>query len=142
MGLAATKMTGNYGVVALDSLFGKDVQKLTVACEKIMHNWIYRYEGCYLSPTRPRPSRVWGQEGVSFRELTEIWKAENPEEVRKEQESRKKWEENRDKQFRVVYGIAKRHGLYLEWCGNGSVPEGDRFLVYQNHETIAKLQCW
>ena len=142
MGLAATKMTGNYGVIGLDILVGKDVKKLTTACENIMHNWLYRYDGCYFSPSRPRPSRFRRQEGVSFRELTEIWMEENPDEVEKEKESRGKWEQNRDRQFKIVYGIAKRHGLYLEWCGNGSVPEGDRFLVYKNQDVIAKLQCW
>jgi len=63
------------------------------------------------------------------------------EEEAKEKTSRREWEEQRDKQFRIVYGIAKRHGLYLKWDGNSNPCCGDRWEIFRNGECIGRIQC-
>ena len=69
------------------------------------------------------------------------WYDEHPEEAKKEQASRKKWEKDRDKQFYIIYGIAKRHGLYLKWHGNDAPRCGDMWDIYKGAKLIGKIYC-
>ena len=45
-----------------------------------------------------------------------------------------------DKQFRSIFGICKRHRIYLKWCGNSVPTCGDQWLVYQKGMCIARIQ--
>ncbi len=54
-----------------------------------------------------------------------------------DEESRKNWELERDRQFNIAYGVAMRHGLYVEWLGNNSVCRlPDQFMVYKKGKYI------
>ena len=131
-------------------IFGSDSEKLLNACYQVYQDWLYPYAGCYHSPSRPTFSdaraltNVLKDESVGsiLKSLIFEWKEDHPEEFAKEQHSRKEWEENHDKQFRIIYGIAKRHGLYLEWLGVGSPCYGDQWIVYKNKKEIACIHCF
>lgn len=137
------------GEIKLEDLFGKDAKRLEKACDNIMDNWLYKYKGCYRA-NYPSLSEVWKTTDIpKGSSLAKVWKQaikdwyeDHPGEKEKVENSRREWEENRDRQFRIVYGIAKRHGLYLDWCGNGSVSCGDRWIIIKDHKEIAKLQCY
>ena len=138
----------NYVTIDPADLFGKDAARLLTACEKAFHHKLRPYEGCYRSPSRPRisDSRKNASEGTSFiafyRAALAKWEKENPEEVQKEQESRKAWEAERDKQHRIIFGIAKRHGIYLQWHGKSSAACcPDQWTIYRKHESIARICC-
>ena len=130
-------------------LFGKEAKQLLEACNMVCQNWLYKYEGCYRSPSRPSLREVLDTtmstpRGVlaTYKAIVAEWEAANPEEAQREKLSRKEWEEKRDKQFRVIYGIARRHGLYLEWYGSGSVAcYGDQWAIYKNGKRIGRIQC-
>ena len=47
-----------YCTVTLDNLFGKEVEKLNFSCNKIMKNWLHKYDGCYISPYKPKLRQV------------------------------------------------------------------------------------
>lgn len=139
----------DYGVpIKLESLFGKDAKQISDVCRNVMHNWLYPYDGCYRAD-RPKLSELrrslFIPDGSNF--ITEYkafligWYENNPDEKAKEEQSRKEWEKRRDKQFRVIYGIARRHGLYLKWHGNSNPCCGDQWDVYKNHEQIARICC-
>ena len=132
-------------------IFGKDAKRLLAACNIAFHNWLPsgRYEGCYCSPSRPTLSDFretfdiskGGSLIAAFKAKMAAWESDNPEEVAKEQLSRKKWEDNCDKQFRIIYGIAKRHGLYIKWHGNSSPCCGDQWTIYKHNDRIARICC-
>lgn len=113
--------------IAINKLFGKDSARISKACYCIMENWLYPYKDCYLPASRP---------SLPYRKK---WYNEHPEEKEKMESSRKEWEEQRDKQFRIVYGIAKHNHLYIKWCGNSSVSRGDEWVINKNGKSIAFL---
>ena len=133
-------------------IFGKDANRLLEACNKAFHNWLSsgEYEGCYHSPSRPTLRDIRkihdSSKGetlfATYESVMTEWETANPEEVAKEQLSRKEWEENRDRQFRIIYGIARRHGLYLDWHGHSSGSCcGDQWTVYKHNNRIARICC-
>ncbi|MCI8396766.1 MAG: hypothetical protein HFJ52_03705 [Clostridia bacterium] len=134
--------------IKLESLFGKDAKPFSDACRKVMHDWLYPYDGCYSAnhPLASELRRILSvPEGSNF--ITEYkaflakWYEENPDEKEKEERSRKEWEAQRDKQFRIIYGIARRHGFYLKWHGNSNPCCGDQWEIYRKHERIARICC-
>jgi len=132
------------------TLLGKrDTKRLLDACSEVKRNWLYPYEGCY---TANRPTMTEAREflvipegscfGTEYKALLREWYNDNPAEAAKEKASRKEWEAQRDKQFRIIYGIAKRNGLYLLWLGNSNTACcGDQWEVYKDHESIARIYC-
>lgn len=133
-------------------IFGKDANRLLKACNSAFHNWLPsgKYEGCYRSPSRPTLRDVRETINISkgdsliaaYKAAMVAWESANPEEVAKEHLSRKEWEDNRDKQFRIIYGIARRHGLYLDWHGTSSAACcGDQWTIYKHNERIARIYC-
>lgn len=131
-------------------IFGKDAKRLLKACDTVFKNWLTsgQYEGCYRARSRPTLEDV--RKNVSkvdnimdaYKAAMAEWETANPEEVAKEQASRNEWEKKRDKQFRIIYGIARRHGLYLEWYGvNGVACCGDRWTIYKQKKCIARICC-
>ncbi len=116
------------GGIPLSKLFGKDTERLYKACQKIMYCWLYKYKGCYIPENRPYPPFI------------KMWLKEHPEEKRKMELSRKEWEAKRDKQFRIVYGIAKKHHIYMEWCGKETSSCGDDWVIKKNGEEIGYLR--
>ena len=139
-----------FTIVDPAEIFGKDANRLLEACNRAFHNWLRKYEGCYRSPSRPTLGDVRKTLNISngdsffaaYKAAMTAWESANPKEVAKEHLSRKEWEEIRDKQFRIIYGIARRHGLYLEWHGTSSAAcYGDRWTIYKHNECIARLCC-
>ena len=134
--------------IKLETLFGKDASKLSKACKNVFNNWLHPYRGCY-HPDCPDAYALYKElvipEGSNF--MTEYkafmmkWYSEHPEEAQKEADSRKEWETKLKKQFRVVYDIAKRRGLYLKWYGRCNPCCGDRWGVYKGQEQIAVISC-
>lgn len=45
-----------------------------------------------------------------------------------------------EKLFKIVYGIARRHHLYLEWCGKGCACEPDRWEIYKKGKRIGRIE--
>ena len=140
-------------------IFGKDTSRIIKAFDKVLDHWLYPHQGCYRSPYRPTCEKVRKEINLSKENIESIaieilidaidllaaymaandaWEATNPEEVAKEQLSRMEWESNRDRQFRIIYGIAQRHGLFLEWHGYGC---GDQWTIYRHHKPIARIYC-
>ncbi len=116
--------------IPVKELFGKDSARLVRACCNVMENWLHPYKDCYIPENKP---------ALPF--LKE-WYKEHPDEKVKRDSSRKDWETQRDKQFRIVYGIAKHHHLYMRWCGNGSVSCGDKWVIDKNGKTIAYIYVY
>lgn len=132
----------------MSKIFGKDSEALYQACSRLMNLSLYPYKDCYradhptLSEVRnyvvvPEGSTF----GTEFKRILKKWYDEHPEEKAKEEQSRREWEEDRDRQFRIIYGIAKRHGCYISWHGNSSPRCPDRFEVYRGTERIARICC-
>ena len=125
-------------------LFGNDATKLFEACKIVMENWLHPYADCYRA-NYPNMSEIRKEVGTDnfaakFKAFMKQWYAQNPDEALKEISSRKEWEENRDKQFRIIYGIAKRHRLYLKWHGNNDVACcGDEWEIYKNNQAIGRI---
>lgn len=129
-------------------IFGKDADRLLKACAKIFENSLYPYEGCYKSLFRPTLREVRAlaiTEGKNlalvYRDMVKAWEEENPEEIAKERLSREEWENNYQKQFRIIFGIAKKHRLHLEWHGEDSPSFGDRWTIWQKKERFARIYC-
>ena len=81
-----------YCTVTLDNLFGKEVEKLNFSCNKIMKNWLHKYDGCYISPYKPKLRQVRsftipeGETLISeYKKLLEKWYLMYPEEAKKEE---------------------------------------------------------
>ncbi len=55
----------------------------------------------------------------------------------------KKTEKTEQDLLKKIFGIAKRHHVFITWCGNAtSVPDPDRFFVSgRGHEMLAFIQC-
>ena len=134
--------------INLESLFGKDAARLSKACYNALHNSLHPYNGCYRA-NRPslfqmRNDLVVPEESTlisEYKRFLERWYAEHPEEAEKERLSRESWEMYRDKQFRIIYGIAKRHGFFLKWHGNGNPCCPDQWDVYKEHQQVARICC-
>ena len=97
-------------------IFGNETKKLYDSCVVVMRSAFMAYDGCYRSPLRPnfaKMKEIAAMEGKTFFEVLKEWEQKNPEEIKKEDESRKEWQDNVDKHFRIIYGIAKRHHVYL-----------------------------
>lgn len=60
---------------------------------------------------------------------------------RADRQACKEWETMNSKQFKIIYGIAKRYGLYLRWHGNRNPCCGDQWEIYKNHVQIARIYC-
>lgn len=138
----------NYEAINPEALFGKDAQRMLNACDKAKRNWIHPYDGCYRAnyPGITELKKILViPEGSSFgtecKAFLKQWYAEHPEEEAKEKASRKEWENQRDKQFKIIFGIAKRHGLYIKWHGNSNPCCGDQWDVYKNNQRIARICC-
>ena len=134
--------------IKLESFFGKDAEHISNACRKVMHDWLYPYDGCYYAnhPKIFELSKILSiPDGSNFiteyKAFLEKWYEKNPDEKAKEEQSRKDWEERRDKQFRIIYGIARRHGLYLKWHGNSNPCCGDQWEIYKKNKQIARICC-
>ncbi|MCI8621014.1 MAG: hypothetical protein HFJ50_04535 [Clostridia bacterium] len=135
--------------ISLESLFGNETKDLSKACRKVMVNWLYPYADCYISKrptlseflknttTDDRKSKI-----AEYRALVEQWYLEHPEEREKEEESHKNWEMRRNKQFSIIYGIAKRHHLFVKWNGNGNPRCGDQWEIYRKKKRIGRICCF
>lgn len=127
-------------------LFGMSAKRLMTACNKVMDYALRPYDGCYRAPNRPSVKDLYIERnmdenfGSQLKATMAKWREENPEEFAKEEASRKEWEFEREKQFRIIFGIAKRKGLYLKWYGEGScVCMPDQWEVLKNGEPIARI---
>ena len=142
-----------YCMVTLDTLFGCEVKKLNISCNTIMKNWLHEYEGCYVSPYKPKFSTFkklnisnsndfgGGSVASEYKKFLKHWYLNHPEEKEKEDESKKLWESQRDHQFNVVFGIAARHHIYIKWCGKCNPSLGDQFDIYKNNVRIGCIHC-
>ena len=128
--------------ILASEFFGKDAMRLYNACQIVMRASFRKYEGCYFSPYRPgmRTLRATADRtGKTLIEVNKEWEMRNPLEVEKENKSRKEWDENVARQFRVIYGIAKRHHVFLRWEGRGSVCEPDRWTIIIKNKEVARI---
>lgn len=150
MGYAYIVNVDNDTIVNPTEIFGKDANRILEACYSAYRNWLHKYEGCYRSPFRPTLNDVRKTGNFSkgesliaiYRTTLDAWESANPKEVAKEQISCKEWENNRDKQFCIIYGIARRHGVYVDWHGTGSVVCcGDQWTIYKHNKRIARIFC-
>lgn len=122
-------------------LFGKEAQKLLAACYQVLHAKLYPYEGCFHASTRPtiidlKRLGMTGAELISaYKAEINEWKVTNPVDFAKECASRANWEENYQKQFRIIYGIARRHKCYLTCDGL------DKWTIYKNNAAIGRICC-
>lgn len=142
----------NFTLIDPAEIFGKDAKPLLTACRIAFRNWLPsdKSKNCYLSPYRPTLNDIRRTINISkgndfitaYRAAMSEWEANYPEEAAKEQLSLKKWENNRDRQFRIIYGIARRHGLYLYWHGtDSSACCGDQWTIYKHHKRIGRICC-
>ena len=134
------------------ALFGNDARKFLQACEQIYHDWMHPYDGCYRAPmphwsfeylkmNKPEEMTVLEY----YKSLKDQWNAEHLDEVKKEIESKEAWKVKHSHAFKTIYGVAKRHGYYIEWFGNSSPCCGDQWEVrIPNHpeQHVARIYYW
>lgn len=131
--------------IPAEEIFGKEADRMHEVCKKILHHSLRPYEGCkranYQEVKAIREELIANGETTGLlRKAYDIWMERNPEKAEAIQESHREWEAERDRQFRILYGIAKRHGVYLKWYGKGSVcccP--DMWEVRKGREAIARI---
>ena len=130
----------------LKFFFGRDSKRMYRACKMVMNDWLYKYEGCYHAnhPSRielKRTLRV--PEGSTFKDKAkkaiDQWYDEHPGEREKEVASKEAWTCENKRHFGIVYGIAKKHGLYMEWLGDGNPSLGDQWIIHKKHKRVAIL---
>ena len=130
------------------TIFRNEAKRLFKACEKVKSYKMFRYEKCYHAP-KPSFFKMKKEGEVAnfheYKEFLKTWYSEHPEEYAREQESKRKADEEYARQFRIIYGIAKRHHVRLEWDGedqNCCMP--DRWEVYKNGKRIGRInmQCF
>ena len=125
------------------TLFGKDTEKLFDACYKVMHDNLFPYEDCYHA-SKPSFFRMKKAGEVAdiheYREFLKKWYTEHPGEFDREQESKRQFEENYARQFRIIYGVAKRHHIHLVWDGeNSTCCMPDCWEIYKKGECIGRI---
>ena len=130
--------------IPMEELFGKDAGKMYDTCKKIMHMALFPYEGCYCAPIPSVSSIKTLLRTTDIKRVMEYrkqWYVEHPEEKKKEEESKAKWDEEYARYFRVLYGISKRHNIHIEWGGNKDLATfcPDKFEVYKHRERIARI---
>ena len=131
--------------IPAEEIFGTEADRMHDVCEIILRNALRPYEGC-LHPNYDEVKAIKadlvasGVANHSLRDAYDIWMECHPEEAEEIKASRKAWEEERDRQFRIVYGIAKRHNVYLKWHGVSTIcccP--DMWEVYKGREPVARI---
>ncbi len=95
----------------LEYFFGKESQKMYEACKKVKNFWLY-------------PNQWY----VGSDEMTD------PE------EAKKAWETEKKRAFNTVYGIARRHGCYMKWLGDGNPSLGDQWIIHYRNKIDAYLR--
>ena len=132
----------NASEISLETILGNDTERLLEACAQVTYNWLYPYEGCF----RVKGLYVPGMFPHEYKEALEKWYSEHPEDKARYDASRKDWEAERDRQFRIVYGIMKRHHLFILWHGSGHVCVcGDRWTIFRNktsEEILGYIDCY
>lgn len=125
--------------------FGKDAEKLLKACMALRKMWPQPYKDCYRAPC-PTSSELREKlvipEGSSFgKEVMKAinnWYDEHPGERELEEASRNAVDAHQNKQLRIIFGVAKRHGYLIKQ----DLPSyGDRFTVYRNGHQVARIYC-
>ncbi len=146
--ISIVKLSNPSNAVNVVSLFGNDGKRLSDACIQIMENHLYPYNGCYYSVSKPRMIDFYRSNDnlviakEAFRAAMKEWKEEFPEEVRKEETSRKTWEAQSTEQFCIIDSIAKNHHMHIYWLGNSKCCcEPDRFLIYKDSKCFGMIQC-
>lgn len=145
---------GRHGeVIKPEALFGKDAERMYEACKKAFHNSLRPYEGCYIPAGLPKVMEIGmqleKQKGCkpTIRDIKEaLDKAresfynEHPKELKAYVDSRQNWEYERDRQFRIIYGIAKRHHLSVDWYGKDkSCCCPDQWEILKNGKSIGRI---
>ena len=104
-------------------IFGKDANRLLEACNRAFHNWLPNGKYAFVAAMTKL-------ESADYEAVNEDFYCG-------------KWEDYRDKQFRIIYGIARRHGLYLEWHGTSSAAcYGDQWTIYKHNKRIGRIYCF
>lgn len=140
--------------IPAENIFGKETQRLYKACRLIMDYDLHPYRGCK-SPDYAEirvikaELEAAGAADSTLRAARDLWLERNPTKAAEIAESHRQWEAERDRLFRVVYGIAKRHGVFLDWHGKGKTcccP--DQWEVYKSRkhyerrDSFARIQMF
>ncbi len=136
-------------VIPPKELLGDDYIKVIVAIKIIKENWLNPYYGCYKADVpsledfrKKKPNLRNANRIVSeYALFIEQWYKDHPDEIRREEGSRKLWEKNNEKQFNIVYNTAIEHGLYMKWLGTIETSSGNMWDVFSDKERIARIYC-
>lgn len=100
-----------------------------------------KYEGCYVSPTRPRKEdfhdKIEVPKGSTFlneftSKVVRPWEEANPEEVAKEKDAIAKRDDEFCKMRNSIYSIADKLGLFVTWgWENQAEPDPGKWLIYK-----------
>lgn len=131
--------------IPAEEIFGTEADRMHEVCKKVLHHALHPYEGCktpnYAEIKAIKAELVAnGAADTSLRAARSIWLKRNPAEAEEIEASHRAWEAERDRQFRIAFGIAKRHNLYLKWHGKSEIcccP--DMWEVYKGREPVARI---
>ena len=126
----------------LERFFGKDSRRVVKALYTLKNNWDYPvgYRAC---PSILEYKKLYGMSQNmlllynGYRDFKKRWYAEHPKETKREAEILRKWENIRNKQFRTIFGAAKRNGLYMKFSRGDESSCGDRWLIYKHQKLVA-----
>lgn len=134
-----------YAPVSATEIFGKDAKKLLDACMALRKTWPQPYKDCYHAP-HPTVSELRETliipEGSDFHteamKALKKWYDDHPGERDLEEASKNAVDAHQNKQIRIIFGVAKRHGCLIKQ----DLPTyGDRFTVYRNGHQVARIYC-
>lgn len=130
----------NFGDDPLDAekYFGKDTAILFECCSKILENALKNFKGCK-SYNWEDIRKIRQERKVGAKEAIEIYRDENPEKVKRVEESQKRWKEENERLFKIVYGIARRHHIFLDWLGNADPYCPDEWEVYKKGKKVGRI---
>ena len=143
------KASKNDEPLEITDFFGRDSKKFYEAAKRVMHKQLFPFEGCYRSFERPTKIELKKTfqvpEGKSFTEMADEyyaqWYEDHPGEKEKEEKSKEEWKDEKARDFRIIYGIAKRHRYYLKWLGEDTVARcSDQWEVYKNKKRVGIIR--
>ena len=90
-------------------------EKLLGSCDKIFQGWLDPHKGCYFPIEKIRDFAT--ERNLPLMKAVKIFFKEKPEELEKRKTSLMEWDRKNERLFRIVYGIAARHRVYIRWHG-------------------------
>lgn len=135
--------SGRHDVIPAHKIFSNEADKVAQLCQIIFHYGLYGNDKCYKAP-HPGIAELrkfatkWN---VNLFAAMRRWQEENvPQELAKQRASEAENTANYEKALRHLYGIAKRHHLWIKWyCKGCTCCCPDQFEIMRGGKSIGRI---